>query len=75
MWASSRCKSGQRSAFAGKTLAEMQVRRETGVIVLAIRRADGEMLFNPPAEARISSGDHLIAMGEPQGLRKLEAVC
>jgi voltage-gated potassium channel len=63
---------GQRCAFAGKTLAEMAVRRETGVIVLAIRRATGEMLFNPPPEASVTSGDHLIAMGEPQGLRKLE---
>ena len=43
-----------------------------GVIVLAIRKADGEMLFNPPAERRISAGDHLIVMGEPEGLRKLE---
>jgi voltage-gated potassium channel len=64
----------QRSAFAEKTLAEMQVRRDTGVIVLAIRKADGQMLFNPAAESKISSGDHLIAMGEPQGLRRLEAL-
>jgi len=62
------------SPFAEKTLAEMQIRRDTGVIVLAIRRAGGEMLFNPPAEAKISGGDHLIAMGEPQSLRRLEQV-
>jgi voltage-gated potassium channel len=60
------------SPFADKTLAEMQIRRDTGVIVLAIRRAGGEMLFNPPAEAKIAGGDHLIAMGEPQSLRRLE---
>jgi voltage-gated potassium channel len=52
----------------------MQVRKETGVIVLAIRKADGQMVFNPPADARITIGDHLIAMGEPQGLRRLEAL-
>jgi voltage-gated potassium channel len=62
------------SPFADKTLAEMQIRRDTGVIVLAIRRAGGEMLFNPPADARINGGDHLIAMGEPQSLRRLEQV-
>jgi voltage-gated potassium channel len=62
----------ERCAFAGKTLADMQVRRETGVIVLAIRKAGGEMFFNPDADAKISGGDHLIAMGEPQGLRRLE---
>jgi voltage-gated potassium channel len=65
---------GHRCVFAGKSLADMAVRRETGVIVLAIRRASGEMLFNPPPEATVTSGDHLIAMGEAQGLRKLENV-
>ena len=50
----------------------MHVRKELGVIVLAIRKANGEMLFNPPAEAKISGGDHLIVMGRPEGLRKLE---
>lgn len=59
-------------AFVDQSLAEMHVRRELGVIVLAIRKADGEMQFNPPAEAKISGGDHLIVMGRPDGLRKLE---
>jgi voltage-gated potassium channel len=62
----------ERSAFANQSLEEMQMRKELGVIVLAIRKAAGEMVFNPPAEARISSGDHLIVMGRPEGLRKLE---
>jgi voltage-gated potassium channel len=61
-----------RSTFAERTLAEMQIRRDMGIIVLAIRRADGQMFFNPPSDAKISGGDHLIAMGEPQGLRRLE---
>jgi hypothetical protein len=42
------------------------------VIVLAIRRSSGEMVFNPPPDARVQSGDHLIAMGETGRLRKLE---
>ena len=65
---------GHRCAFSGKSLADMAIRRETGVIVLAIRKPTGEMLFNPPPEATVTSGDHLIAMGEAQGLRKLENV-
>jgi len=60
------------SPAAGRSLAEMPIRRDTGVIVLAIRKASGEMSFNPPAEARLTGGDHLIAMGAPDGLRKLE---
>ena len=50
----------------------MHMRKELGVIVLAIRKASGEMLFNPPAESKIAGGDHLIVMGRPEGLRKLE---
>ncbi|HSB16245.1 MAG TPA: potassium channel protein [Bryobacteraceae bacterium] len=64
----------EQSEFASKTLKQMQIRRDVGVIVLAIRRADGSMLFNPPAEAEINGGDFLIVMGEPPGLRRLEVL-
>ena len=60
------------SEFVSKSLMEAQIRRDTGVIVLAIRKADGRMIFNPPAEAAIEAGDHLIVMGEAQNLRQLE---
>src|SRR3954464_5784700 len=35
-----------RSEMVGKTIAEMRLRREAGVIVLAIRSSNGEMSFN-----------------------------
>jgi voltage-gated potassium channel len=60
------------SEFASKTLQQMQIRRELGVIVLAIRKSDGRMLFNPPADAEIEGGDYLIAMGETANLHRLE---
>ena len=60
------------SEFAAHSLEQTRIRRELGVIVLAIRKADGRMLFNPPAETVISAGDHLIVMGEPGNLRTLE---
>lgn len=60
------------SEFANRTLAQMQLRRELGVIVLAIRKADGRMLFNPPAEAEIEGGDYLVVMGEPTSLHRLK---
>ncbi len=60
------------SEFASTSIKQMQIRRETGVIVLAIRRASGEMIFNPPAEAVLQGGDCLVAMGEQENLKKLE---
>ena len=63
---------GKTSEFASRTLEQMQLRRELGVIVLAIRKSDGRMLFNPPAEAEIEGGDFLVVMGESSNLAKLE---
>src|SRR5947207_14360686 len=60
------------SEFAEHSLEQTRLRRELGVIVLAIRKADGSMLFNPPAETVISAGDHLIVMCEPNNLRTLD---
>src|SRR5580692_8163780 len=57
---------------ASKTLHQMQIRRDLGVIILAIRKSDGRMEFNPPAEAEINGGDYLIVMGESANLHKLE---
>lgn len=62
------------SEFVSRTLQQMQIRRDIGVIVLAIRKGDGNMLFNPPAETEIHGGDHLIVMGEQANLRKLESL-
>jgi voltage-gated potassium channel len=64
----------QSSNMASKSLEELQIRKELGVIVLAIRKSDGQMLFNPPADAAIDGGDYLIVMGEAANLRRLEQV-
>ena len=58
--------------YCNRTIQDLQIRRETGVVILAIRRASGQMLFNPPADTKLAGGDYLIAMGEPGGLHQLE---
>jgi len=60
------------SRFAGQTLEGSRIRQEMGVIVLAIKGEDSQMRFNPPPDEAIHVGDHLIVMGEPIGLRRLE---
>jgi voltage-gated potassium channel len=63
---------GEKSEFVSKSLGQIQLRRQVGVIVLAIRKAHGTMLFNPDADAEIAAGDYLIAMGDSAQLRRLE---
>jgi len=61
----------QGSPCAGKTLRDSAL-DELGVIVVAIKRASGRMLFNPAGEERIAVGDRLVALGEAARLKDLE---
>jgi voltage-gated potassium channel len=61
------------SPLASKTLEEAHLGRAYGVIVLAVRRRNGAMEFNPQADKRLEAGDVLIAMGERQKLKQLES--
>ncbi len=63
-----------RTDFASKTIMDLQSRRDLGVIVLALRKPDGEMVFNPPPETAIAAGDYLIVLGEQTNLERLETL-
>jgi voltage-gated potassium channel len=63
---------GDNCAYRNRCLSEMKITHEARVIVLAIRRGSGEMIFNPPGETTLATGDFLIAMGETAGLRRFE---
>jgi voltage-gated potassium channel len=65
---------GDASEYVSKSLQQAQLRRDLGVVVLAMRKSSGQMLFNPPAEAEIQGGDYLIVMGRHADLRKLEGL-
>jgi voltage-gated potassium channel len=62
------------SEAVSKTIRELQIGRDVGVIVLAIRKGDGNMLFNPPADAAVGGGDYLIVMGRQENLHALETL-
>src|SRR5215467_6958863 len=62
----------QRSSLAGTTVGASGIHHNFGIMILAIRHADGGTRFNPEAPEPIQSGDTLIAMGEPAQLAKLE---
>ena len=61
-----------RSFLSSTTLEEAHLGRTYGVIVLAVRRQSGTMLFNPQSDVRLEAGDVLIAMGERLKLKQLE---
>jgi voltage-gated potassium channel len=73
-WSMEEIAVGQTSALLGVPLADSGVRQKLDLILVAIKRADGEMLFNPSHETRILAGDTLIALGLRKNLDALEAL-
>lgn len=63
-----------RSRLKGVTLADSGIRQEMNVIIVAVRKENGEMAFNPSSKTRIETGDKLIALGPGNDLKKLSAI-
>ena len=59
-------------ARAGRTLRDLDVRGETGAMIVAIRKRDGTFDTTPDPNARIDVGDVLIGVGTEAEIRKLE---
>jgi voltage-gated potassium channel len=45
----------------------------TGLLLLALRTRDGDYVFNPPASTAVNGGCHLIVMGDPASVTRLQA--
>jgi len=60
------------SPLVGKSLDECGIGRELGIIIVAIKKTNGEMRFNPTFRSSIKTGDTLIALGEISKLKSLE---
>lgn len=55
-------------------LKDSGIRQRFNLIIIAIKKSDDSMLFNPSFEAVIESGDTVIAVGEEDNLKKLEKI-
>jgi len=61
-----------KAAIAGKSLMESGIRSEHDLIVVAIKRQMGEMLFNPHPGSELKVGDILVVLGEQTNIKGLE---
>jgi voltage-gated potassium channel len=55
---------GSDSALDGVALKDSQIRASYDVVVIAIKKRTGEMVFNPGSEAVLHNGDMLVALGD-----------
>lgn len=52
----------------GQSLAESEVRTKTGVIVVAIKRADGNLVINPDSTVALHANDTVVILGRRENI-------
>jgi voltage-gated potassium channel len=61
----------EKSNYVGTTLKDTPIRRETRLLVVAVRSADRSFLYNPDPDYAITGNTTLIVMGEAEAVVKL----
>ncbi|NVM57753.1 MAG: TrkA family potassium uptake protein, partial [Desulfobacterales bacterium] len=55
-------------------LQDSGIRKDLDLIIVAIRKPGGDMLFNPSSQTRLQGDDTVVAIGEKQNLERLEKI-
>jgi voltage-gated potassium channel len=58
--------------LAGAMIKESRILPDLGIIIVAIKKQTGQMVYNPPGDAVLEAGDTLITLGHRQQLDQLE---
>ena len=67
-------KIGNSSSLIGKNLVDSNLRRDYGVIIVAIKKQSGDMVFNPTPSEELDAGDVIVALGKREDLKRMDAV-
>lgn len=63
----------EKSPLVGSTVRESQTRARHGLLIVALRHADGRLEFNPAADAVFQAGDAVVVMGRADDIKRFEA--
>lgn len=60
----------EKSSLVGKTVMQTEAHRSHGLLVVAVRRAEGEMIFKPNADFAFQPNDTVIVMGRVEDIER-----
>lgn len=60
------------SIMVGKSIRDSAIHHDFGVLILAIKSREGELLLNPPVERVLGAGEMLIVMGDVDRIEKIK---
>jgi len=65
---------GSASGLCGKNLIESRLRQDFSVIIVAIKKASGQMVFNPAPSETLEAGDVIVVIGQTEDLQRMRAI-
>ena len=65
---------GDKSSLIGKSLIDSNLRRDYGVIIVAIKKLSGDMVFNPMPSESLDAGDVIVVIGKKEDLKRMNSV-
>jgi voltage-gated potassium channel len=65
---------GARSTLVGKNLIDSHLRQNYGVIIVAIKKSSGEMIYNPLPSEKLDAGDVIVVIGKKEDLKRMSEI-
>ena len=65
---------GDKSSLIGKSLIDSYLRRDYGVIIVAIKKLNGDMIFNPLPSQALEAGDVIVVIGKKEDLKRMNTI-
>ena len=65
---------GESSDLINKNLIDSNLRKDFGVIIVAIKKTSGNMIFNPMPSETLEAGDVIVVIGKREDLLRMNAV-
>ncbi len=66
---------GPQTPILGQSISESAIRGNYGLIIMAIKRKDEEMIFNPEPGEMVLEGDILVVIGKKSDIMRLKEFC
>ncbi len=65
---------GRTSGLIGQTIIESNLRQNYGVIIVAIKKQHGEMVFNPMPSEKLEQGDVIVVIGKKDEMLRMRNI-
>ncbi|MFZ0613377.1 MAG: potassium channel protein [Desulfobacterales bacterium] len=65
---------GDGSTLVGKNLIDSHLRQNYGVIIVAIKKTSGEMVYNPLPSEKLDGGDVIVVIGKKEDLKRMSEI-